>query len=219
MRKIFFLAIVLFLSSTLLAESHSTRAFYSNFLYAERALPESHLNFEGFISNTFSHLKDPKTSNITKLRILPEYSIKEVYDLTGKIHNMMVDTFYSCARTAPKATSFSAAVNGTNTPDSQHYASLIHSALSLRGIRTSFLKTPYHYGIHYRDPRTSEEMFWCIITPLAMREPPKTISAYVKTFNEFRNKELNPREISNTEIRLISVDEFSNINMPNRYSF
>jgi hypothetical protein len=201
------------------AENLSTRAFYSNFLFAEKAPAESHLNFEGFVDNTVKHLKDPRSVDIRDTQNLPTYSMKEVQAIVGKIHNIMIDTFYSCARTAPKAERFYEAVNGTNTPDSHHYASLFHSALGIRGIKTDFIKTPYHYGIHYTDPLTGEEMFWCIITPLSMQAPPKDIKSYVSIFNKYRNKELNPKAIKESDVEIVSVDGFADMNMPNRYRF
>jgi hypothetical protein len=201
------------------AENLSTRSFYSNFLFAEKAPAGSHLNFEGFVDNTLKHLKDPKSVDIRYTQTLPQYSMQEVHSLVGKIHNTMLDTFYTCARTAPKAEKFYDAVNGTNTPDSHHYASLLHSALGIRGIKTDFIKTPYHYGIHYTDPNTGEEMFWCIITPLSMKTPPKNIKSYVNVFNKYRNKDLNPSPIKESQVEIISVDNFADMNMPNRYRF
>ena len=218
--KIFFPLILAICSLfNLGAENLSTRAFYSNFLYAERAPAESHLNFEGFIDNTLKYMKDPKSVDVRYTENLPKYSMKEVQALVGKIHNIMLDTFYSCARGAPKAEKFSEAVNGTNTPDSQHYASLLHSALGIRGIKTDFIKTPYHYGLHYTDPRTGEEMFWCIIMPLSMQRPPKDIKSYVKIFNKYRNKDLNPTPIKESQVEILSIDDFADMNMPNRYRF
>ena len=218
MRMLFLVITVLF-SITCLdgAENLSTRAFYSNFLFSERSHPESHLNFEGFIDNTINHVKDPKNANIKDSKRLPRYSMKDVREIIGKIHNIMHDTFYTCSRTAPKADSFADAVNGTNTPDSHHYASLLHSALSIRGVQTDFFKTPYHYGLHYTDPATGAQMFWCIITPLSMQVPPSDIKTYVTVFNRYRNRELNPTAIKESDIRMVSVDEFADMNMPNRY--
>ncbi|MEI6080089.1 MAG: hypothetical protein WCQ53_05605 [bacterium] len=196
----------LFMCFNLHAENTSTRAFFSNFLYAEKSPSASHVSFEGFLENTIEHVKDKKTSN---------YEMKDVEYLLGKIHNVMLDTFYSCATTAPKATTFTDAVDGQHTPDSQHYASLVHSALSLKGIKTDFFKTPTHYGIHYEDEKTGKEIYWCIITPLAMQGPARDKKQYAVLFNKYKNPEINgAKKIKESDIKLISADEFAQMNMP-----
>lgn len=184
------------------ASNMSTRAFFSNFLYSEKAPASSHLNFEGFIGNTSKFI--PKTSSSCE--------IKEVEKLLGKLHNMMLDTFYSCATDSPKAMTFTDSVDGKHTPDSQHYASLMHSALSLKGIKTDFFKTPTHYGIHYEDENTGEELYWCIVTPLSKKAPARTKQDYVNVFNKYKNPDINGKtNIKEADVTLISVDEFTDM--------
>lgn len=183
------------------AEAPSSRAFYSNFLFTETSHPSvSHANFEGFIENV--------KNNVT-ITVGDVPTIKEVNSAIGKIHNVLIHTFYDCSATKPKATSFAEAVDGKHTPDSQHYASLMHSALYTKGIMTDFFKTPTHYGIHYEDPNTGKELFWCIITPLANKGAAKSVKAYVKIFNKYKNPEINGKEdIKESDIKIISPDEF-----------
>jgi hypothetical protein len=208
------LMLSLIMAFQLNAENLSTRAFYSNFLYSEKAPSSSHISFEGFIENTSQHMAGKKAKKVTVANETPSYSAKDIEYMLGAIHNIMLDTFYSCAATAPRANTFNEAVNGKYTPDSQHYASLIHSALSLKGIKTDFFKTPTHYGIHYEDDKTGKEMYWCIITPLAMRGPAKNKKQYAAIFNKYKNPEINGRHnITESEIELISPDEFAQMNM------
>ncbi|MCX6112269.1 MAG: hypothetical protein NTY22_03150 [Proteobacteria bacterium] len=190
------------------ADNLSTRAFYSNLLYAEKSPYNGHINFEGFIENTKNHIdeKDKK-----------DCEIKKVEYLLGKIHNVMLKTFYSCAADAPRAETFGDAIDGKHTPDSQHYASLIHSALSLKGIKTDFFRTPTHYGIHYEDQKSGEELYWCIITPLAMNGPARNKKEYAAMFNKYKNPEVNgTNKIKETDIKLISDDEFAEMNMSSK---
>jgi len=191
----------LLLSNGLSAESPSSRAFYSNFLFVETFHPSvSHANFEGFIENV---------KNNVPVAVSKEPTIKEVETAIGKIHNVLVNTFYECTKSKPMAKSFAEAVEGKNTPDSQHYASLLHSALYTKGIMTDFFKTPTHYGIHYRDPKTGQELFWCIITPLTKIGAAKSAKTYVKIFNKYKNPEINGKEnIKESDIEIISPDEF-----------
>ncbi|MEI6093181.1 MAG: hypothetical protein WCQ47_05805 [bacterium] len=184
------------------ASNMSTRAFYSNFLYSEKAPSENHLNFEGFIGNTSKFISKTSASCETK----------EVEKLLGKLHNMMLDTFYSCAAGSPKAATFTEAVDGKHTPDSQHYASLMHSALSLKGIKTDFFKTPTHYGVHYENENTGEELYWCIITPLSRKAPASNKQDYVNIFNKYKNPDINGKNnIKESDVKLISVDEFADM--------
>ena len=215
------LILSLFMAFQLNAENLSTRAFYSNFLYVEKAPSSDHINFEGFIENTTKYMPDKKAQKIKDPNELVSYNTKDVEYLLGAIHNIMLDTFYSCAATAPRAKTFSEAVDGQHTPDSQHYASLIHSALSLKGIKTDFFKTPTHYGIHYEDDKTGKEMFWCIITPLAMHGPARDKKEYAAIFNRYKNPDINGKKnIRPTDIKLISPDEFAQMNMPSKgFSF
>ena len=87
---------------------------------------------------------------------------------------------------------------------------MIHSALSMKGIKTKFFQTPTHYGIYYSDKRTGERLFWCIITPLAMSKPAKNLKEYVAVFNKFKNPEINGRiKLTGRDVRLLSIDEFA----------
>jgi hypothetical protein len=191
----------LLLSSGAYAEAPSSRAFYSNFLFVETSHPSvSHTNFEGFIENV---------KNNVQVTVSNEPTVKEVETAIGKMHNVLIKTFYGCSATKPRAISFAEAVDGKHTPDSQHYASLLHSALYTKGIMTDFFKTPTHYGIHYKDPKTEKELFWCIITPLAKQGAAKSAKAYVKIFNKYKNPEINGKEdIKVSDIKIISPDEF-----------
>jgi hypothetical protein len=72
-----------------------------------------------------------------------------------------------------------------------------------------FFKTPTHYGIHYKDPKTDKELFWCIITPLAKKGAAKNIKAYVKIFNKYKNPEINGKEdLKDSGVKVISAEEF-----------
>jgi len=191
--------ILALLASSANSESLSTRAFYSNFLFVEKGhLNMSHVNFEGFLSNmenTFC-------------------SADNVERMIERTHNIIVETFYSCTAGAPKASTFSDAIDGHHSPDSQHYASLIQSALSMQGIKTDFFKTPTHYGIHYKDAVTGRELYWCILTPLAKKGAPKSVDEYVKIFNKYKAPDINGKNnITATDVRVISVDEFTNLNL------
>jgi len=176
------------------SEAPSSRAFYSNFLFAETSRRDvSHKNFEGFIENVKNNVKDSE----------------DVERTIEDIHNILYKTFYECTATKPKATTFSEAVDGKHTPDSQHYASLLHSALFSKGITTDFFKTPTHYGIYYKSPKTGKELFWCIITPLAKKGAAKSAKAYVKIFNKYKNPEINGKEdIKESDIKIMSPDDF-----------
>ena len=191
----------LLLSNGAYAEAPSSRAFYSNFLFVETTHPSiSHTSFEGFIENV---------KNNVPVKVSNEPTVKEVETAIGKIHNVLVKTFYECTKTKPKARSFAEAVDGKHTPDSQHYASLLHSALYTKGIMTDFFKTPTHYGIHYKEPKTGKELFWCIITPLAKQGAAKSTKAYIKIFNKYKNPEINGKEdIKESDVKIISSDEF-----------
>ena len=187
------------------ANNLSTRAFYSNLLYSEKALDSTHLDFEGFIENTKYYLDEKDVAPC---------EIKRVENLLGKIHNVMFKTFYACTKNSPKAETFSDAIDGRHTPDSQHYAALMHSALSLKGIKTDFFRTPTHYGLHYEEPRTGEELYWCVITPLAMSGPAKDKKEYAAMFNKYKNPQLNGTgNIKDSDIKLISDDEFAEMNI------
>ena len=187
------------------ANNLSTRAFYSNLLYSEKAPEGRHLDFEGFIENTKNYMGEQDKASC---------EIKRVENLLGKLHNVMFKTFYSCTKNSPKAQTFNDAIDGKHTPDSQHYASLMHSALSLKGIKTDFFKTPTHYGIHYEDQKTGQELYWCIITPLAMNGPAKNKKEYAAMFNEYKNPQINGESfIDESDIKLISDDEFAEMNL------
>ena len=160
----------------------------------------SHTDFEGFIENVKNNVPIEASSAPT---------IKEVETAIGRIHNVLIKTFYDCSATKPRATSFAEAVDGKHTPDSQHYASLLHSALYTKGIMTDFFKTPTHYGIHYKDPKTGKELFWCIITPLAKKGAAKSAKDYIKIFNKYKNPEINGKEdIKESDVKIISPDVF-----------
>jgi hypothetical protein len=191
----------LLLSNGAYAEAPSSRAFYSNFLFVEASHPSvSHANFEGFIENV---------KNNVPIKVSSAPTITEVETAIGRIHNVLIKTFYDCSATKPRAASFTEAVDGKHTPDSQHYASLLHSALYTKGIMTDFFKTPTHYGIHYKDPKTGKQLFWCIITPLAKIGAAKSVKAYIKIFNKYKNPEINGKEdIKESDVKIISPDEF-----------
>ena len=87
-------------------------------------------------------------------------------------------------------------------------------SLSLKGIKTDFFRTPTHYGLHYEDQRTGEELYWCIITPLAMSGAAKDKKEYAAMFNKYKNPQLNGVEkIKESDIKLISDDEFAEMNI------
>jgi hypothetical protein len=197
-----FLALcALLFSSSVYSADPSSRAFYSNFLFVETSHPNKyHANFEGFIENV---------KNNVPVKVSSEPTVKEVELAIGKIHNVLVKTFYECTASKPRATSFAEAVEGKHTPDSQHYASLLHSALYTKGIMTDFFVTPTHYGIHYREPKTGKELFWCIITPIAKTGAANSISDYVKIFNRYKNPEINgKKDIQDSDVKIISADDF-----------
>ncbi len=200
MRWVFTILTVLSFSGVS-AEVIPDRAFYSNFLFQETDHPNiSHKNFEGFIENVKNNI--PALKSTTP-------SLKEIESTIEKAHNILVNTFYGCTASKPKAHSFVEAVDGKHTPDSQHYASLLYSALYTKGIVSDFFKTPTHYGIHYKDPKTDKELFWCIITPLAKKGAAKNIKAYVKIFNKYKNPEINGKEdLKDSDVKVISAEEF-----------
>jgi len=183
------------------SEVSPNRAFYSNFLFQETTHPNiSHKNFEGFIENVKNNIPAPANT---------PPSLKEVEKTIEKIHNVLVKTFYECTANKPKATSFVEAVDGKHTPDSQHYASLLYSALYTKGITTDFFKTPTHYGIHYKDPSTGKELFWCIITPLAKKGAAQSTKAYVRIFNKYKNPEINGKQnIKVSDVKIMNAEDF-----------
>jgi hypothetical protein len=193
--------IPLLLCSGAYSETSSSRSFYSNFLFTENSSRNvGHKNFEGFIENVKNNIKVPVES---------ERTLKNVEAAIEDIHNILFKTFYECTASKPKATTFSEAVDGMHTPDSQHYASLLHSALYTKSILTDFFKTPTHYGVHYKDLKTDKELFWCIITPLAKKGAAKSVKAYVKIFNKYKNPEINGKEnIKESDVKIMSTDEF-----------
>ena len=197
---VFFMSLCLCHGS--IGDSPSSRAFYSNFLFVETTHPDvSHKNFEGFVENVRNNIPAPEKDGV--------YNVKEVEKAIERAHNILIKTFYECAASKPKAKTFSEAVDGKHTPDSQHYASLLHSALYTKGIVTDFFSTPTHYGIHYTDPKTGKEIFWCIITPLAKKGAAKNVKAYVKIFNKYKNPQINGKKnIVESDVKIISADEF-----------
>lgn len=182
-----------------------SKSIYSDFLYREKADKEIHKNFEGFVENVLNYIPDKKANTKNGF---PEYCLEEVKYFLGKIHNVMVDTFYSCSHSSPKASNFSEAISGKNTPDSHHYAALMHSALLMKGIKTSFFKTPTHYGLYYKDKKTNEEIFWCIITGNANVSPASSLEKYVILFNKNKNEEIN-KDIKKEDVTFLSPEEFS----------
>jgi hypothetical protein len=196
-----FIILTIFTCSGAYSEAVPDRAFYSNFLFQETTHPNvSHKNFEGFIENVKNNIPAPTSTPA---------ALTEIEKTIEKIHNILVKTFYECTANKPKALSFVEAVDGKHTPDSQHYASLLYSALYTKGITTDFFKTPTHYGIHYKEPKTGEELFWCIITPLAKKGAAKNKKAYVKIFNKYKNPKINgAHNIKDIDVKIISVEDF-----------
>lgn len=209
--KTCFLIAVLVCSSLLFSQERlvTTRAFYSNMLFSESAPNDDHLSFEGFIENIRDRVP---TSCVVRMEGEDKYNycnIEEVKRMLGKVHNILFETFYTCATTAPRASKFYEAVDGKHTPDSHHYASLVHSALLARGVKTDFFSTPTHYGIHYQDPATQKELYWCIITAQANKKPASNFREYIKIFNKYKNPEINGvRDLIPSEIQLISEYNF-----------
>lgn len=187
----------------------TTHSFYSNFLFDENAADENHLNLEGFIENARDRVPDKCIARKDGIDVQRYCNIEEVKKMLGRIHNILFETIYTCASTAPRAKDFSEAVDGKHTPDSHHYASLIHSALTAKGVSTNFFKTPTHYGIHYQDPRTSQELYWCIITAQANKKPAANFREYIKIFNKYKNPEINgKRNITPSDIEMLSEEDF-----------
>ncbi len=209
--KTCFAIAVLFYSSFLFSQDRlvTTHAFYSNMLFSEGAPEDDHLSFEGFIENIRERVSTPCTVRIDGEDKYNDCSIEDVKKMLGRAHNILFETFYTCASTAPRASRFYEALDGKHTPDSHHYASLMHSALLARGVRTDFFSTPTHYGIHYQDPATSKELYWCIITAQANKKPASNFREYIKIFNKYKNPEINGvRELTPKEIQIMSAYDF-----------
>jgi len=63
--------------------------------------------------------------------------------------------------------------------------------------------------LHYKDPKTGKELFWCIITPIAKKGAAKSKKAYVKIFNKYKNPEINgAQDIKDTDVKIISAEDF-----------
>ncbi|HOW16260.1 MAG TPA: hypothetical protein PK443_00960 [bacterium] len=186
-----------------------THAFYSNIMFDENAPDESHINFEGFINNINNTVSGNCISRTEGVDVYKYCNIQNVKKMLGRIHNILFETFYTCASNAPRAATFFEAVDGKHTPDSHHYASLIHSAFISRGVKTDFFSTPSHYGIHYQDPITSKELYWCIITAQSNHVPATNFREYIKIFDRYKNPEINGvRGLKPSEIKIMSADEF-----------
>jgi hypothetical protein len=192
------------------APKYTSPSLYNNFLKSEKASVEVYKNFEGFVSNVVNYVKD---ENKIK-KEFPKYSVKELRKILGRIHNTMINTIYSCSTKKPKAKTFSEAIDGKHTPDSNHYAALIHSAFQmLTGVKTEFFKTPSHYGLFYRDEKTGEELYWCIIVSASNKLAPQTMKEYITLFNKNKNPEINGKEdLLAKDVNIISAKDFYSIN-------
>lgn len=202
--------ILSFVLSLNCAPKYTSPSLYSNFLKSEKAKVEVYKNFEGFVSNVVNYVKD---ENKTK-KEFPKYSVKELRSILGRIHNTMINTIYSCSTEKPKARTFSEAIDGKHTPDSHHYAALIHSAFQmLTGVKTEFLKTPTHYGLFYRDKETGEEIYWGIIVSASNKLAPATMNEYITLFNKYKDKKINgENDLLAKDINIISAKDFYTIN-------
>ena len=208
-KLLLFVGLVFCFSSYSQETISTTHAFYSNFLFNEHSDNQNHLSIEGFVENIRNRVPSNCMTKVDGQDTYKYCGINEVRKMFGKVHNILFETFYTCAAGTPRAKSFSDAVDGKHTPDSHHYASLVHSALTARGIKTEFFSTPTHYGIHYQDPKTSQELYWCIITAQSNKKPASNFREFLTIFNKYKNPEINgKRNITPSDIKLLSSQDF-----------
>ncbi|MBN1114605.1 MAG: hypothetical protein JXA66_04635 [Oligoflexia bacterium] len=207
-----YILLCLLSSFTVYSANISDSTLYKNILVNEKISPKIQEALNGFLKNTrFIPDKKALYNDREGFVILREYTVNEVDYLIGKIHNILIDTLYHCDATAPRADSFEEALDGRHTPDSQHYAALMHSALAIRGIETSFFKTPSHYGIYYKDEKTGKELYWCILTHLEKSGAACSREDYVEIYNRNKNEDINgDDDLTVADITMLTAGEFMN---------
>jgi hypothetical protein len=203
--------VLLFISSVFAANNLTLKkeTLYSDFLKLEKASEDINYSLDEYLSKTLS-MKDQHCKKVTEegCELKGQYSMKELITVLGNLHNMMMDSFYSGSKKVSLAKSFSEAIDGQHTPDSHHYAALVASALSLRGVSASFFKAGTLTGLYFGEAKGNKELYWCILTPLAPK-PAQSKAEYVKLFNKFKNPKINGTEnIKETDIYFMDDYDF-----------
>lgn len=188
-----YLLLILFAVNLYSVDLDKKEKLFAYALSLEGAQSESLENYNGFLNNTKGILQ--------KLDYLDFCNLEPI---VGTVHNILIQTLYHCDAEASRAITFNEAVSAKNTPDSIHYALLMHDALLYRGIYSTFFSiNDLFYGIVISCKNS--KFYWSILNPIAGHTT-QSISNLLRIYRKYQKIEIDSNK---TNAFQDSYDEIS----------